>query len=113
MDGNNKRYAEPLVDRTWHKVLKQLKKKKKNMFRCITKAGMDFQDAMFDYMAYTTLNCSAFGNELVVRYIHRKEWDEKLLKVLILERMKPSLIAKCPKVQIGVIAGKISSEQLA
>ena len=45
---NDKRYAEPLKVETWSKVLKYLKKKNKNMFRHITKPGMDFQDNVFD-----------------------------------------------------------------
>ena len=51
MNEENKKYGEPLKDKTYRKVLKHLKKKNKKMFRHITKAGMDFQDAIFDYMA--------------------------------------------------------------
>ena len=51
MIGNEKKYSEPLDSKTWRKILKHLKKRNKKMFRHITKAGMDFHDAMFDYMA--------------------------------------------------------------
>ena len=51
MTEETKKYGEPLTDKTYRKVLKHLKKRNKKMFRHITKAGMDFQDAIFDYMA--------------------------------------------------------------
>ena len=41
----------PLTGNTNRKVLRHLKKRKNNKFRHITKAEMDFQDAMFDYIA--------------------------------------------------------------
>ena len=68
------------------------------MFRHITKAGMDFQDAMFDYMAdfifyemvpetydYTKLFVlwKGKGSKLdlnMISYIHGKDWDVKLLE---------------------------------
>ena len=43
--------GEPLMVKTYKAVLKHLKKKNKNMFRHITKAGQYFQDAMYIYMA--------------------------------------------------------------
>ena len=46
MISNDKRYAETLDDKTWHKVLKHLKKRNKNIFRHKTKSGQDFQDVM-------------------------------------------------------------------
>ena len=87
------------------------------MFRHITKAGMDFQDAIFDYMAdfiyhemvperydYTKLFglWKGKGSKLdlnMQRYIHGKDWDAKLLEALVSERMKPSIIKNCPKIQ--------------
>ena len=125
---NDTTKGEPLALETYKAVLKHLKKKKKNMFRHITKAGQYFQDAMYIYMAdfmdnelvpdtydYTKL----FGlwkgksNELdltMMRCIHGKEWDEKLREALISERMKPSIKAVCPKLQKGIIAGNSSLE---
>ena len=35
------------------------------------------------------------------RYIHGKDWDAKLLEALVSERMKPAIIANCPKIQIN------------
>ena len=84
--------------KTYRDVLAHLKKRNKNMFRRITKAGMDFQDAIFDYMAdfvfnemvpdtydYTKLFglWKGKGNKLdlnMMRYIHGKDWDAKLLE---------------------------------
>ena len=51
MTEETKKHEEPLKDKTYRKVLAHLKKRNKRMFRHITKAGMDFQDAIFDYMA--------------------------------------------------------------
>ena len=82
----------------------------KNMFRHTTKAGNDFQDAMFNYKAdfvfnemvpdtyyYTKLFClwKGKGSKLdlnMMRYIRAKDWDANLLEALISERMKPSMI---------------------
>ena len=39
------------------------------------------------------------GSELdlnLMRYIHGKEWDAKLLEALISERMKPHINKHCP-----------------
>ena len=47
----DKTKGAPLSAKTYKAVLKHLKKKKKNMFRHITKAGQYFQDAMYVYMA--------------------------------------------------------------
>ena len=44
-------FTEPLTDKNYRDVLAHLKKSNKNIFRQITKAGMDFQDAIFNYMA--------------------------------------------------------------
>ena len=100
------------------------------MFRHITKAGQDFQDAIFDYMAdliyhetvperydYTKLFglWKGKGSKLdlnMQRHIHGKDWDAKLLEALVSERMKPSIIENCPKIQIGGIKNNSSSEHL-
>ena len=42
---------EPLSEKTYKDVIAHLKKKNKNMFRHINKAGQDFQNAMFVYVA--------------------------------------------------------------
>ena len=47
----DKTKGEPLSLKTYTAVLKHLKKKNKNMFRHINKAGQYFQDAMYIYMA--------------------------------------------------------------
>ena len=47
----DKTKGDPLPAKTYEAVLKHLKKKKKNIFRHITKAGQYFQDAMYIYMA--------------------------------------------------------------
>ena len=49
IESKDKKYTEPLETSTWRKVLIHFKNK--DMFRHINKAGQDFADAMFDYMA--------------------------------------------------------------
>ena len=91
---------------------------------------MDFQDAIFDYMAdfiynemvpdtydYTKLFglWKGKGSKLdlnMMRYINGKDWDAKLLEALVSERMKPSIIETCPKMQIGGIKNNSSAEHL-
>ena len=54
------------------------------------------------------------GSELdlnLMRYIHGKEWDAKLLEALISERMKPHINKHCPDIKIWGIAGHTSTEQ--
>ena len=68
----------------------------------------------------TTISYLACGKERVmnyvdinmIRYIHRKEWDAKLLEAQISERMKPSIIANYPKIRKEGIAGNSSSDHL-
>ena len=68
---------------------------------------MGFQDGMFNYMAYFIFNvmvpdtynhtklfglwkCKGSKLDLnMMRYMHGKDWDVKLLKALLSERMKP------------------------
>ena len=45
-------------------------------------------------------------------YIHCKDWDAKLLKALVAERMKPKIHAAIPDIQIGGKAGHSSIEHL-
>ena len=130
MTEEKNKHTEPLKKETYRKVLKHLKKNNKKMFRHINKAGQEFQDAMFEYMAdlvnnetvpeqydYTKLFglWKGKGNKLdlnMQRYIHGKDWDAKLLEALVSERMKPVIIANCPKIQIGGIKNNSSSEHL-
>ena len=48
----------------------------------------------------------------MMRYIHGKDWDAKLLEALIAERMKPVIHAAIPEIQIGEKAGHSSLEHL-
>ena len=100
------------------------------MFRRIPKAGPDFQDAMFHYMAdfifyemvpdtydYTKLFGLWKGKDSklhlkIMCYIHGKDWDAKLLEPLVTERMKPFILKYCPTMQIGGIQNNSSSENL-
>ena len=43
--------GQPLSEKTYKDVIAHLKKNNKKMFRHINKAGQDFQNAMFVYMA--------------------------------------------------------------
>ena len=97
MASAEKKFSELLEGKTWRRVLKHLKKRNKKFFRHITKAGQDFQDTMFDYMAdlifyemvpdtydYTKLFglWKGKGSKLdlnMMRYIHGKYWDAKVL----------------------------------
>ena len=90
-----------------------------NMFRNINKAGQEFKNAMYVYMAdfmeqemvpdtydYTKLFglWKGKGSKLdlnMTRYIHGKEWDAKFLEALVSERMKPYITKNCPLMQIG------------
>ena len=48
----------------------------------------------------------------MMRYRHRKEWDEKLLEAIISERMKPHIYLNkhCPDIQIWGITGNTIKE---
>ena len=48
----------------------------------------------------------------MTRYINGKEWYVKLTDALVSERMKPFIIANCPKMEIGGIKNNSSSKQL-
>ena len=48
----------------------------------------------------------------MLRYIHGKDWDAKLLEALFSERLKPSIIENCPKMRIGGIKNNSSAEHL-
>ena len=126
----DKTKGEPYSLKTYTAVLKHLKKKDKNMFRHINKAGQYFQDAMYIYMAdfmnneilpdtndYTKLfgRWKGKGTKLdpnMIRYIHGKEWDAKFLEALVSERMKELITKQRPKMQIGGMKGNSSSEHL-
>ena len=41
----------------------------------------------------------------MIRYIHGKDWDAKLLKALVSERMKPFITKNCPCMQIEGMKG--------
>ena len=48
----------------------------------------------------------------MMKYIHGKQRDAKLLEALIAERLKPHINRMCPDIQIGDIAGNTSKEHL-
>ena len=111
----DKTKGEPLSLKTYKAVLKHIKKKNKNMFRHINKAGALFKQAMFVYMSHFMNNelvpdtydytklfglWKGKGSKLdlnMTRYIHGKEWDAKFLEALVLERMKALITKHCPK----------------
>ena len=113
---------------TYETVLNRLKLKDKKMYKHITKASEKFQLAMFKYYEplinleqvpetynYTKLFglWKGKGSELdlnMMRYIHGKDWDAKLLEALIAEKMKPKINAAIPDIQIGGKAGHSSIE---
>ena len=111
-------------------VLTRLKLKDKKMYKHITKAGDKFQKAMFKYydplvnneQVPETYNYTKLfglwkgkGSELdlnIMRYIHGKDWDTKMLEALVAEHMKPKIHAAIPDIQIGGKAGHSSIEHL-
>ena len=126
----DKTKGERLSIKTYKAVLKHIKKKNKNMFRHINKAGEQFKHAMFVYMSHFMNNelvpdtydytklfglWKGKGSKLdlnMTRYIHGKEWDAKFLEALVSERMKALITKHCPKMQIGGMKGNSSSEHL-
>ena len=48
----------------------------------------------------------------MMRYIHGKDWDAKMLEALVAERMKPKIHEAIPNIQIGGKAGHSSIEHL-
>ena len=115
---------------TFETVLARLKLKDKKMYKHITKAGGKFQIAMFKYYEQLvnneqvpeTYNYTKLfglwkdkGSELdinMMRYIHGKDWDAKMLEALVAERMKPKLHEAIPDIQIEGKAGHSSIEHL-
>ena len=98
------------------------------MYKHITKAGENFQKAMFKYYEHlvnneqvpeTYNNTKLFGlwkgkgSELdlnMMRYIHWKDWNAKMLEALVTERMKPKIHAAIPDIQIGGKPGNFRIE---
>ena len=129
MENDNK--DENLLEySTFETVLTRLKLKDKKMYKHITKAGGKFPKTMFKYYEplvnneqvpetynYTKLFglWKGKGSELdlnMMRYIHGKDWDAKMLEALVAERMKPKIHAAIPDIQIGGKAGHSSIEHL-
>ena len=55
------------------------------------------------------------GSELdlnIMRYMHGKDWDAKMIEALVAKRMKPKIHSAIPKIQIGDKAGHSSIEHL-
>ena len=50
----------------------------------------------------------------MMRFIHGKDWDAKLLESLVTERIKLPIVKKCAQIQIGGMAsaGNASKEHL-
>ena len=51
MNSTESMHTETMSGITYRDVLRHFKKRNKKVFRHITKADHDFQDAMFDYMS--------------------------------------------------------------
>ena len=100
---------------TYEKLINDTK-----MYKNITKAGGQFQIAMFKHyeplinleLVPETYNYTKLfglwkgkGSELdlnMMRYIHGKDWDTKMLEALVAERMKTKIHEAIPDIQIGV-----------
>ena len=100
-------------------AIKVIKKKRKNCYDFITKAGLGFIEAVFDLFSriwkeerspseweYATLIQIYKGKGLKEmlennRFIHTKEWMPKLFEYITVSKMKPQILSKISKYQIG------------
>ena len=48
----------------------------------------------------------------MMQFIHGNDWDVNMLESHIKERIRPQLVKKFPKIQIGGIAGNSNTEHL-
>ena len=114
----------------YYEVLDCLRKKNKNMFKLLNKAGDRYKEAIYLYMkrilkeeavptefhmTWLTAIWKRKGSALdlnMMRYIHTKVWDAKLCEALVTKHMKPKIVKACPNIQIGGIPKASSVEHL-
>ena len=110
---------KPMFD----KVCKKIKLKNKNLYNLFNKAGDEYKNAIFEYMAKmikteripkSFLNTSLTqiwkkkGSALDLnnmRFIHMRHWHSKLIEALITEKMKADIVEATPQIQLGGMPG--------
>ena len=120
MENTNTNTIEYVLDRKlFKKVLKDIKKKNKWMFKLLNYADDEFKKAIYHYMNRILRDeeiPKAFSltwlieiwkkkgsalDQNQMRYIHTKQWDAKLCKALVTRSMKGRIFEACPNIQIG------------
>ena len=105
------------------KVCKKIKLKNKNLYNLFNRAGEDYKEAIFEYMAKliktesipkSFLNTSLTqiwkkkGSALDLnnmRFIHMRHWHSKLIEALVTEKMKADIVEATPQIQLGGMPG--------
>ena len=107
----------------FNKVSEKIKVKNKKLFNLYNKAGNEYKDAIFEFMAKlirtekipkcfldTSLTqiWKKKGSALSLnnmRFIHMRHWYSKLLDALITEKMKENIVQATPNIQLGGMPG--------
>ena len=105
------------------KVSEKIKIKNKKLFNLYNKAGNEYKEAIFEFMAKlirtekipkcfldTSLTqiWKKKGSALSLnnmRFIHMRHWYSKLLDALITEKMKEKIVQATPNIQLGGMPG--------
>ena len=105
------------------KVSEKIKIKNKKLFNLYNKAGNEYKEAIFEFMAKlirtekipkcfldTSLTqiWKKKGSALSLnnmRFIHMRHWHSKLLDALITEKMKENIVQATPNIQLGGMPG--------
>ena len=112
------------------KVTEKIKLKNKTLYNLFNKAGAEYKDAIFLFMAKLIktekipkcfLNTSLTqiwkkkGSALDLnnmRFIHTRHWRSKLIEALVTEKMKDNIVQATPNIQLGGMPGAASVEHL-
>ena len=121
---------EELTKEDFQNMLKKLKRKKAAKYKFLLNGGESYQNAIFclykkvweseekprvwEYTECTMLfkgkgSKSEFSNQ---RFIHSKDEIPKSFETLVIEKVKPKIMKKCSKFQIGGLPGHQAAEHL-
>ena len=107
----------------FNKVSEKIKIKNKKLFNLYNKAGNEYKEAIFEFMAKlirtekipkcfldTSLTQIWKKKGLALslnnmRFIHMRHWHSKLLDALITEKMKENIVQATPNIQLGGMPG--------
>ena len=124
------RTDDKLIRKDFEDMIRKLKKKKAEKYKFTLNGGKSYRDSLFCLYkrvwdteekptSWERTNCTMlykgkgskneFGNQ---RFIHSKEEIPKCFEALVIEKVKPKIIQKCPKFQIGGLPGHQSAEHL-